>query len=304
MQENFLKEFEDFLRESKRLSKKTIKLYLYWIKDLEIENLNQDYLNRYIQKKGNHFVVRGAVLSFLEMTGLNKTFELPRPPTGRKKKRLIRDISNEEFVKLRAHFYSKGIKYGLLLDIIYEGALRLVEVPTIRLKSFKWLEWLKDPTKHLKLTVIGKGNKERTVLISPETAEILFRYYVEKYNLETFEQLIDFSNSQTILFTGKKGYINENIVYKIISKESQKALGWSIRPHELRHKFATELEKKGVQIRDIKNYLGHSELSTTEIYLHKSEKESISNIENILSKPQEAGLKLPVEKEVSVKNKE
>jgi site-specific recombinase XerD len=135
---------------------------------------------------------------------------------------------------------------------------------------------------------VGKGNKERIVLINPETAERIFEHYRKKYQLESIDKIMEFSNSQSLLFTTNGKQISEWYVWEIIHTGSKKILGREIRTHELRHARATELEKMGVPIIDIKYYLGHSSVATTEIYLHKAERESIENIKDILGGKQMA----------------
>ena len=227
-------------------------------------------------------------MSFFEMTGLNRTFEMPPKRTGAVKQRIIRDISNNEIDTLRMHLYSKSFRKGLIFDLLYQGALRRAEVPTIKLNSFKWLEWIENVNDFCKLIIKGKRDKERIVLINPETAERIFNHYNRKYNFENMEQITTFANSPSLLFTIDGKQISEWYVWNVVHTGSHQILSRDIRTHELRHCRATELEKMGVPIRDIKNYLGHSSLATTEIYLHRSEKESIETIGNILKKEQES----------------
>ena len=172
----------------------------------------------------------------------------------------------------------------MIFDLTYQGALRRFEIPTIKLNSFKWIEWLDDMDKPCHLIIQGKGNKQRTVLINSTCAEKIFEHYRIKYELNDMEKIRAFANSPSLIF----GKMNLWYVWDVIHSGSQKAIGREIRPHELRHCRATELERMGVPIKDIKNYLGHSSIGTTEIYLHTSEKESIDNIQNIIKKRQES----------------
>lgn len=285
MEQEHLNEFKEFLKNTKGLSNKTIADYSYWIRDLDPALLTQEYINAFVQKRGNNSGIRGAMERFLEMTGLSKTFDMPPKKTGTTKKRLIRDISADEIRILSEHLYSKSFKKGLIFDLVYQGALRRDEVTSMKLSSFKWIEWLEDITQFCKVSVIGKGDKERIVLVNPKTAEKIFNHYLAKYKFENIEQIRSFANSPSLLFTNEGRKISKWFVWKIINQGSKEALGRNIRPHECRHARATELERMGVPIRDIKNYLGHSSLATTEVYLHKSEKESIENIQNILKNP-------------------
>jgi len=282
MEAEQIKEFKEFLANTKQVNELTQYRYCTWIRDLDLNKLSQEYLNEFVQGKGNHSQIRGAVLNFLEMTGLNKTFDMPPKSSGRERKRIIRDISHEEICIVRDYLYSQSFKKGLIFDLTYQGALRRFEIPTIKMNSFKWLEWIENMDQPCHLTIQGKGNKQRTVLINPETAEKIFNHYNAKYTFKDMDEIRSFANSPSLLF----GKLTVHSIWRIIHGGSLKAIGREIRPHELRHCRATELERMGVPIRDIKVYLGHSSIGVTEIYLHTSEKESIGNIQNILNKNQ------------------
>lgn len=290
MEQEHLQEFREFLEKTKGLSPKSVKDYLYWIRQLNPVLLTQEYINQYVQDRGNSFGIRGAMLNFLEYAGLLKTFDMPPKMTGRKPQRIIRDISRNEIEVVRDYLYKISFKKGLMFELIYQGALRRGEVPTIKLNSFRWLDWMNDIEKPCKLIVKGKGDKERVVLINSETAKKIFNYYDKKYNFNNIEKVRGFANSPSFLFTTEGNPIKEWFVWSVVHKGSKKSIGRDIRTHELRHHRATELERLGVPIRDIKNYLGHSSLATTEIYLHRSEKESIENIERILQKKEEKSI--------------
>lgn len=235
MEQEHLNEFKEFLKNTKGLSIKTIADYSYWIRDLNPAMLSQEYINAYVQKKGNSSGIRGAIDRFLEMTGLSKTFDMPPKATGRTKKRIVREISDEEIKIMSKHLYSKSFKKGLIFDMMYQGALRRDEATSIKLSSFKWLEWIDDITKFCQLIVIGKGNKERVVLINPETAEKIFNHYLAKYSFENIEQIRTFANSPSLLFTNDGKKISTWFVWNVIHSGSKEALGRDIRPHELRH---------------------------------------------------------------------
>lgn len=285
MNEEQLKEFGEYLLLTKGLGDSTVEDYLSWGRKFEVENLTQEYIDGFAQRHGNNSNVRGFILNFIEFAGLKKVFDMPPKQTGRKKKRIVRDVVKEEIDRLRVHFYDLAFHKGLLFDLLYQGALRRSEVVTIKINSFMWLDWLDDQSKFCKLAVVGKGDKERIVLVNPETAEAIMEHYHKKYMLYDADRIMEFVNSPNLLFRGRFGApLSQNRIYKMINHASKRVLNRAIRPHELRHARATELERRGVSVQDIKNYLGHASLSTTELYLHRSEKESIENIEEQLTK--------------------
>jgi len=281
MEEMHLIEFRSFLEDIKGHSKITQDHYCRYMRDFNPNEISQDYINQYIQLKGNNRQVRGAVTSFLEMTGVKKIFDLPPRRTGTKRIRAIRPVTIDEFNKVSSYLHSKSLREGLLIDLTYQGALRRIEIPTIKINSFKWELFLDDPTKLCQLSVIGKGDKERIVLINPETAEKIFNYFAERH--DNYE---DFINSPTLLFQKNGKPITSKEIWKIIHFGSIEAIGRDIRPHELRHARATELANLNVAVQDVKNYLGHSSIATTEIYLHRSMDASIKDIQKTLIKKQ------------------
>jgi len=279
--ENELVEFVEYLTLTKGLMYRTINHYIGYYKLMNHSiPFNQEYCNKFLQDHKNHTVVRGMMLNLLAFRKLNKIIDMPPKKTGSPSKRVARGVTKADIDKLTTYLYDKEFKMGLIFELVYQGALRRSEVPTIRINSFKWLDWLTDINKPCLLIVLGKRDKERVVLINPETAEKLLNTYRQKYKLDTLDKIETFANSESLIF--KK--LTEKDIYNYIKRGSKKCLGKDIRPHELRHARATELEKMGVPVKDIKVYLGHSTLATTEIYLHTSEKESIENIQKIMEK--------------------
>jgi integrase len=279
--EQEMREFYNYLSCTKGLMDRTVILYLGYFKIFDIARISsQEYCNQFVQDHKNNSVVRGMLINLLQFKGLSKSIDMPPKKTGSVKKRIIRDISKEEIDKLKDYLYKQSFKKGLIFELIYQGALRRVEIPTVKMNSFKWLEWINDVSKPCHLIILGKRDKERTVLINPETVEKIFMYYMNKYQFKSMDDFKTFANSNSLLFPN----LSEYKIYDIIHRGSINCLNRDIRTHELRHCRATELEKMGVPIKDIKVYLGHSNLATTEIYLHTSEKESIRNIQDILNK--------------------
>ena len=239
----------------------------------------------FVLEHHNTTIVRAFIKHYLEWKGIPDTFKLPRRAIGRKPQRIARTITKEEFKIVRDYFYASSFRNGLIFDMIYQGAMRRVEILTITLGSFFWNEWLNNRQDFCKLVILGKGNKQRIVLINPETTQSILELFIVSHNLDTEEKIRAFfsRNQNHLLFARKDGKrMTEKEVYDIIKKLSIKALGRDIRPHELRHFRATELEKRGVLLRDIRNYLGHTKLATTEIYLHKTGEESVGNIKEKL----------------------
>ena len=212
-------------------------------------------------------------------------FKLPPKRAGKKRVRIIKEISKNQLEILRRSCYEKSQGMGFLFDFIYYGALRRSEVGKLKVNSFNWEEWFLDLKRPIELSInMAKGNKDRIVLIPSEIIKKFVNTYLQtsKLNINSPEQLkIMLSQDQKPIFSQGDGEnISGWVIWKKIKKISQGALNIQIRPHELRHARATDLEKKGHNIRAIQHYLGHSNPQITEKYLHTTEKHSLNEIKN------------------------
>ena len=115
------------------------------------------------------------------------------------------------------------------------------------------------------IRVIGKGDKERITFFS-ETA----RKWLEKYLLDKKKEYGNYSRET--VFTNNRGEkLTTRPLRRLISNYTQKAgIQKEITPHVFRHSFATELLNNGVDIRYLQELLGHSSISTTQVYTHVS----------------------------------
>lgn len=274
-------EYYEYLKKTKGLSDVTILNYIstYYRHFVKL-HLDQKNIDRFIQIKNNNPMARGFMKSYLEFLKLDKEFDLPNVKSGRTKKRIVRDVSDVEIKKIRKVCYANNVREGVLFDLLYYGALRRAEIRTIKTNSFHWNEWFNDPDKMCKFKVTGKGKKDRNVLVHPHAVRMILNAYLDKGLINTHmtqeDIAIKLSSIDDPLIKMKEWNI-----WRIIKERSQKTIGRDIRPHELRHVRATELKNNGASIRDIQFYLGHSNLQTTEIYLHDKESASLDRISNI-----------------------
>ena len=116
------------------------------------------------------------------------------------------------------------------------------------------------------IKVIGKGNKERFVPLG-EIASYEMKIYINDRNRLKID-----SKSSDILFLNRYGRrLTRSMIFKIISDASKRiGLDKKISPHTLRHSFATHLINEGADINSVKELLGHSSLSATQVYSHTS----------------------------------
>lgn len=269
---------------AKKLSEATRYLYQRYYKRFEKYPFTQAGIDDFFSKpKINNSISRAFIKSLLEFLGMEDQFKLPPKQTGKRKKKIVRDLSQAQIKAIRDQAYYKSKITGFLFDFIYYGALRRSEVCKIKINSFGWSDWFANPQDPCELKIeLAKGNKDRVVLIPAHVIKDFVDYYMDAMNIHPHhldDLIVTLNNTDSMIFVRKNGQIMSGWhIWKMIKALSDKAIGMEIRPHELRHARATELEGKGHNIRTIQHYLGHSSPQITEVYLHTSEKKSLSKI--------------------------
>ena len=119
--------------------------------------------------------------------------------------------------------------------------------------------------KYLQCT--GKGSKERIVPLGSKAVKAVKNYLPEReFNLQKFNK-----TSKILLVSSEGREITRQDVYNFIRKQGEK-IHKTISPHTLRHSFATHLLENGADLRVVQELLGHSDVSTTQLYTHISKK--------------------------------
>ncbi|MCK4087640.1 site-specific tyrosine recombinase XerD [Acinetobacter radioresistens] len=148
-----------------------------------------------------------------------------------------------------------GLRDRAMLEVLYACGLRVTELLNLRLELIN--------LKQGYLRITGKGNKERLVPLGQVAIE-----WVEKYLNEARPQL--YKSATDYLFLTQHGGImsRQNFWYAIKRYALQAGIQAELSPHTLRHAFATHLLNHGADLRVVQMLLGHSDLSTTQIYTH------------------------------------
>lgn len=143
-----------------------------------------------------------------------------------------------------------------ILELMYATGLRISEVITLEFKNIDYDECI--------VRVMGKGSKERIVPINDYAIKYL-KDYIDNYRPELVKKEIN-----NYLFLNNHGeMLSRQGIFKIIKNyASIKGIKKTIGPHTLRHTFATHLLENGADLRVIQELLGHSDISTTQIYTH------------------------------------
>ncbi len=185
-----------------------------------------------------------------------------RIPTPKIPERLVSflsqsDLQAEHFPELSVSTFPE-IRGRFLLELLYGSGLRISEAETIT-----WGE-LESPSSLVR--IIGKGKKERVIVLTEETKK-WGNFYKEALRREQI-----FPEAQSKLFLNPAGKpLNVRTLRRDID-DILKSTGWKgkTNPHTLRHSFATHLLENGANLITVKEMLGHASLSTTQVYTHVS----------------------------------
>lgn len=287
-----LKEFLEYLEIEKNRSKKTIENYNFylnrfieWFGDKKPEQISAEevrkyrlWLNRLIDAHGEplkkntqnyHLIALRSFLKYLAKRDIktltSEKIELMKMPDrevafveGGDLNRLLEAPllinKDNELIKLR----DKAI-----LELLFSTGLRVSELANMLKEN---INLKKD-----EFTVLGKGGKTRVVFLSEQA-----KYWLQKY----LDKRKDLNPNLFISHdkrTGKKDEdmpITPRSIQRIVQRCAHAAgITKAVTPHTLRHSYATDLLQNGADIRSVQAMLGHSSITTTQIYTHITDKE-------------------------------
>ena len=151
----------------------------------------------------------------------------------------------------------EGERNVAILETLYSCGLRVSEVVGLKITHVHFQEQY--------VQVLGKGNKERVVPISPRALKHIGLY------VNNIRNFLDISkNSRDLVFLNRYGRgLTRQSVFLLIKKAANMAgIGKEVSPHTFRHSFATHLVEAGADLRAVQEMLGHESITTTEIYTH------------------------------------
>lgn len=275
LSENNKEQMKIFLQQLylKAYSESTIRTYrnefaqlLYLLKDLRVQDVQPEHLQRYLLwciKKGLtehtiHSRMNALKFYFEQVLHREKFFyEIPRP----KRPLQLPKVLNETELK-RMFAAVPNLKHKAILFTAYSAGLRVSETVRLRVQDID--------SKRMQIFVQrAKGKKDRVVPLSVLVLDVL-RQYIKMHVPRPADYL--FTDPD-----GKAAY-SERSAQKVFQQAREKAgINKEVTFHSLRHSFATHLLEKGVDVKYIKELLGHFDIRTTERYLHVS-KEKLVNI--------------------------
>jgi integrase/recombinase XerD len=149
-----------------------------------------------------------------------------------------------------------GLRERTMLELMYASGLRVSELVTLKLVEVS----LNDGV----LRITGKGSKTRLVPFGQEA-----RQWIERYLRDARGVILDGQIDDALFVTGRGGPMTRQMFWVLIKKHAARAgISAPLSPHTLRHAFATHLLNHGADLRVVQLLLGHSDISTTQIYTH------------------------------------
>ncbi len=278
--------FIRFLSGEKRYSDYTLRNYLHairsfvsWLDDhkkkqVRISEVNQSLARDYIIESQqirskrtvrNHISALRSFYQFCQSRNYLNNNPFRNLTLPKLEKKLPVFLSQEELIQLleaplkleisSPHAEMIRVRDRIIMELLYGGGLRVSEVVGLNHGDL-------DLPKSL-VRILGKGRKERVVPIPERTSSLLISFR-ENFCLD--------ASSSSPLFTSSKAQrlTSRNVQLRLKKYLAFCQLPQDVTPHKLRHSFATHLLDNGADLRSVQELLGHSSLSTTQVYTHVS----------------------------------
>ncbi|HSA06389.1 MAG TPA: tyrosine recombinase [Candidatus Gastranaerophilales bacterium] len=275
-----LDNFKLYLEVERNLSVHTVKAYASDIKDF-IERMGMDFcvftyknIRAYIMEMQNKKYTKttvsrkiAAIKTFYKFLYREKLVKI-NPAVNfkalKKNKNLPEFLTETEAITLMERVKTdtpSGYRNRTILEVLYATGMRIEELCSLNFENLSLEE--------NEIKVLGKGGKERIVLISKRAVGFLENYIEKIRPLLSQEEKIA---SLSPVFINNSGYrlLQRNIRSTIKTAAEKAGFVKKVSPHTFRHTFATRLLEKGADLRVAQELLGHSSISNTQIYTHVS----------------------------------
>ncbi|MEK7528337.1 MAG: site-specific tyrosine recombinase/integron integrase [Patescibacteria group bacterium] len=270
----------------KNLSQNTIRLYgmalnrfMDFAGDIAAENIDLEkvrqyrlYLNRTTNEQGQalgrgaqntHVVVLRAFCKYLVKRDI-KTIAPEKIELPKMEKRTVDFLTREEVERLFAEMDTstiQGLRDRAIFETLYSTGLRVSELGGLNKNQVN--------LKRREFMVKGKGKKPRIVFLTERAAEWIDKYLTKRD--DAFDPLfLNHGRGGSLnIILGEKRRLTTYWIEQLAKKYALKAgIVKRVKPHTLRHSFATHLLQNGADIRSVQEMLGHSSITTTQIYTH------------------------------------
>ncbi len=277
--------FVDMLLAERGASKHTVEAYDRDLrdfmeslpKDVKVESLSNHAIDRFMTELGSRGLAASTLsrklsairhyFKFLYSEGIrhdNPALHTARPKRAKPLPHCLSADEVQHLLDTAQHDESaEGIRLYTMLEVLYASGMRVSELVTLPIKTLRSL----DSKNIMMLSVTGKGKKERLVPLHSTACEALQHYLPMR---AAFFPKGEEDSLYLFPSYGSKGHVTRQRFGQLIKALAIKA-GMdptTLSPHVIRHSFATHLLQNGADLRVIQELLGHSDISTTQIYTH------------------------------------
>jgi integrase/recombinase XerD len=243
-------ELTDATKTPVNVTTKDIQGFIEWINELGLSAASQNRILSGIK----------AFYKFLLLDDLISVDPTELIESAKTRKKLPVTLSNEEVESIISAIdliKPEGERNKAIIEVLYGCGLRVTELITLRISDLFLDEGF--------IRVVGKGDKQRLVPIGGLATKQVNIYMKQIRPLQTIQY-----GQEDILFLNRRGkQLTRMMIFTILKRLAEKTgLQKSISPHTLRHSFATELVRRGADLRAVQEMLGHESITTTEIYTH------------------------------------
>ncbi|MSR13540.1 MAG: site-specific tyrosine recombinase XerD [Gammaproteobacteria bacterium] len=184
------------------------------------------------------------------------TLRVASPTLGRMLPKALSEADVESLLTAPDITTSEGIRDRAMLELLYATGLRVSELVTIRVSQINLVQGV--------VRIVGKGNKERLVPMGEEALG-----WLEKFFRLSRPEFAPVENEDVVFLSNRGQGMTRQTFWHLIKRHARKVgLTSTLSPHTLRHAFATHLLNHGADLRVVQMLLGHSDISTTQIYTH------------------------------------
>lgn len=244
-------------------------IFAHWLKTMSLLEVGVDDISRFLAFRYNQGIGSRSTARLLSTLrrfyayqvrenriAVDPTALIDMPYVGRKLPTSLSENDVEALLKAPETSNPLGYRDRAMLEMLYATGLRVSELVGLRVEQVSLRQGV--------VKITGKGNKERLVPFGEEAMEWLEGY------LQTIRPAILGERQSAFLFVTNRGDgMTRQAFWHIIKRRAKEAgIVKELSPHTLRHAFATHLLNHGADLRVVQLLLGHSDLSTTQIYTH------------------------------------
>lgn len=196
--------------------------------------------------------------------------------TGTKLQKIVRPLTDRQIQLLESNLETEPFK--LMLLVSYHCGLRQAELTSLTINSFNWSTWKQTPEAMGELIIMGKGSKEDIALVPNWLMKRVANYI--NNNLKGFQNL----GSSLFNISGRTWYnylstagVKSGIT--ALDEFGKPIINTIVHPHRLRHSYASNLLKRGIDLRYVQEAMRHKSIQSTQIYTHIGKDELKAKLE-------------------------